>query len=178
MRAPPRRGSTAPCPLPYVGTAQPKLIQERWWCRRISHPGNTRSTLPPRISRTMWAPRRCRLKSGNAFFGSSQAKPPAPPTSRRWPALVGHALACQRPLAGAFLHSLSAAVVLLLLSVAFLMRGELEPWVQHIPSGPAIAALFRGVPMPGGTLPILLPPAETRTALTKLISDAPRSEER
>src|ERR1017187_5653691 len=104
---------------PYVGTAQPKLIQERWWCRRISHPGNTRSTLPPRISRTMWAPRRCRLKSGNAFFGSSQAKPPAPPTSRRWPALVGHALACQRPLAGAFLHSLSAAVVLLLLSGAF-----------------------------------------------------------
>jgi hypothetical protein len=49
------------------------------------------------------------------------------------------------------------------------MRAQLEPWVQHIPSGPAIAALFRGVPMPGGTVPILLPPAETRPVLTDLV---------
>ena len=66
------------------------------------------------------------------------------------------------------------AVALLMVSSTFLVRGELEPWVQHIPSGPAIAALFRGVPMPGGTVPILLPPAETRPALTNLISSAPR----
>lgn len=62
----------------------------------------------------------------------------------------------------------------LMVSGAFLIRGELEPWVQHIPSGPAIAALFRGVPMPGGTVPILRPPAETRPALTNLITSSPR----
>jgi Flp pilus assembly protein TadD len=62
----------------------------------------------------------------------------------------------------------------LLLCGAFLVRGALEPWVQHIPSGPAIAALFRGVPMPGGTVPILLPPRETRPALTTLLAGAPR----
>ena len=56
----------------------------------------------------------------------------------------------------------------------FLIRGEIEPWVQHTPAGPAIAALFRVVPMPGGTVPILRPPAETRPALTNLISGAPR----
>jgi len=57
---------------------------------------------------------------------------------------------------------------------AFLIRGELEPWVQHIPAGPAVAALFRSVPMPGGAVPILRPPAETRPALTELISRTPR----
>jgi Tfp pilus assembly protein PilF len=57
---------------------------------------------------------------------------------------------------------------------AWLIRGELQPWVQHIPSGPVIAALFRSVPMPGGNVPILRPPAETRPALTSLISGAPR----
>jgi tetratricopeptide (TPR) repeat protein len=56
---------------------------------------------------------------------------------------------------------------------AFLIRGELEPWVQHTPAGPAIAALFRNVPMPRGNVPILLPPSEVRPALTKLISSAP-----
>ncbi len=61
-----------------------------------------------------------------------------------------------------------------LVSGAFLIRGELAPLVQHLPSGPAIAALFRSVFMPGGAVPILLPPAETRPALTKLISGAPR----
>ena len=57
---------------------------------------------------------------------------------------------------------------------AWLMRGELEPWIQHTRSGPAIAALFRSVPMPGGAVPILRPPTETRSALSSLISSAPR----
>src|ERR1700678_4166244 len=62
----------------------------------------------------------------------------------------------------------------LLASGAFLVRGELEPWVQHTPAGAALAALFRDVPMPGGLVPILLPPAQTRPALTGLIAGAPR----
>ena len=57
---------------------------------------------------------------------------------------------------------------------AVAMRGELETWVQHIPSGPLIAAFFRDVPMPGGAVPIRRPPAETRPALAKLISGSPR----
>src|ERR1017187_10049762 len=141
----------------------------------------------------MWAPRRCRLRSGRAFFallcrklagtvwgGQSCPQPPfrrlfravreyshkqAPAESRLQPGLT----APQKPIRG----SVILAVVCLLLFSAFLLRAELEPWVQHIPAGPAIAALFRGVPMPGGTVPILLPPAETRPALTSLISRAP-----
>ena len=61
----------------------------------------------------------------------------------------------------------------LLVSGAFLVHGQLAPLVQHLPSGPAIAALFRGVSMPGGPVPILRPPAETRPALTRLLSSAP-----
>ena len=57
---------------------------------------------------------------------------------------------------------------------AWLVRGELEPWLQHIPAGPVLTTLFRSVPMPGGAAMILLPPAESRPALTKLISGAPR----
>ena len=56
---------------------------------------------------------------------------------------------------------------------AFLIHGELEPWVQHTPAGPAIAALFRNVAMPRGNVPILLPPSAARPALNKLISGAP-----
>ena len=55
----------------------------------------------------------------------------------------------------------------------FLIRGELEPWVQHTPAGPVIAALFRNVAMPRGNVPILLPPSEARPALNKLISGTP-----
>ena len=62
----------------------------------------------------------------------------------------------------------------LMISCTFLIRGELAPLVQHIPAGPAIAALFRSVPMPGGAVPALRPPAETRPALTNLIAGAPR----
>jgi cellulose synthase operon protein C len=62
----------------------------------------------------------------------------------------------------------------LMICGALLIRGDLQPWVQHIPSGPAIAALFRNVSMPGGTVPILRPPSEARPALTNLISAAPR----
>lgn len=57
---------------------------------------------------------------------------------------------------------------------AWLLRGELEPWIQHTPAGPAVAALFRTVSMPGGNVAILRPPAESRPALSKLISGAPR----
>jgi len=69
-------------------------------------------------------------------------------------------------------RALLAAAVLI--SCAFLIHGELEPWIQHTPSGPAIAALFRTVPMPGGPVSILRPPAESRPALTNLIAAAPR----
>jgi hypothetical protein len=61
-----------------------------------------------------------------------------------------------------------------MVSGAWLLRGELDPWVQHTPAGPIIAALFRSVGMPGGSVPIRRPPAETRPALTHLISGAPR----
>ena len=50
---------------------------------------------------------------------------------------------------------------------------SLEPLVQHTPMGPAIAAMFRTVAMPGGAVPVLLRPAETRPALTALISSSP-----
>ena len=53
---------------------------------------------------------------------------------------------------------------------------SLTTWVQHMPAGPAIGALFRSVPMPAGAegaVPILRPPAESRTALTNLIAGAP-----
>ena len=53
------------------------------------------------------------------------------------------------------------------------LRGQLEPWVQHTPSGGTIAALFRSVTMPGGTVPVLRPPAEARPALTAMIAAAP-----
>src|SRR5579863_6229126 len=62
----------------------------------------------------------------------------------------------------------------LLAAGAFLVRGELAPFVQHLPTGPAVAALFRSVSMPGGAVPILRPPAETRQALTNLLSSSPR----
>jgi Tfp pilus assembly protein PilF len=62
----------------------------------------------------------------------------------------------------------------LLAGAAFLVRGALEPWVQHTPAGAALTALFRSVPMPGGAVPILRAPAEARPALTSLISRAPR----
>jgi Tfp pilus assembly protein PilF len=54
------------------------------------------------------------------------------------------------------------------------LHGGLETWVQHVPAGPSIAALFREVPMPGGSVPIRRPPAEARPELTKLIGAAPR----
>ena len=79
---------------------------------------------------------------------------------------------CPRHVGGA--ASRSACATLLLLSSTMLLQGDLPRTVQHIPSGPAISALFRGVPMPGGEVPILRPPAETRPALTSLIAAAPR----
>jgi hypothetical protein len=54
------------------------------------------------------------------------------------------------------------------------IRGELAPWVQHVSAGPALQALFSTVNMPGGAVPILLPPVETRPALTKLITSSPQ----
>src|SRR5579871_3509812 len=63
---------------------------------------------------------------------------------------------------------------MLLACSAFFLRADLEPWVQHIPASPAISALFRSVPMPGGPVSILRPPSEARPALTSLISGSPR----
>ena len=56
---------------------------------------------------------------------------------------------------------------------ALLLRGELELWVQQVPAGAAIGALFRTVSMPGGAVPVLRPPAEARRALTGAIAAAP-----
>ena len=53
-------------------------------------------------------------------------------------------------------------------------HGELQEWVQHIPQGPMIAVFFRSVPMPGGSLLIRRPPAETRPALGGLIGAKPK----
>jgi len=66
------------------------------------------------------------------------------------------------------------AAVGLLICSALAISSELDPWVQHIAAGQAIAALFRAVTMPGGSVPILRPPGETRPELTKLIDGAPR----
>lgn len=70
-----------------------------------------------------------------------------------------------------------AIVAGLLASGAILIQGQLETslqgWIQHVPSGPQIEALFRTVPMPGGDVPILRPPGEARPALTSLIGDSP-----
>src|SRR5579871_1136702 len=62
----------------------------------------------------------------------------------------------------------------LIVSGAILIRGQLAPWVQHTPAGPAIEALFRTVAMPGGPVPILRPPSEARPAWTGLLDVTPR----
>jgi len=62
----------------------------------------------------------------------------------------------------------------LLVFGAVLVRGQLEPWVQHVPSGPRVGTFFRTVPMPGGAVPIRRPPAETRPLLSTAILAAPR----
>jgi hypothetical protein len=53
---------------------------------------------------------------------------------------------------------------------ALLLRGELEPWVQHVPAGAAIGALFRTVSMPGGAgeiaVPADLPPGKYTVTVT------------
>jgi cellulose synthase operon protein C len=66
-----------------------------------------------------------------------------------------------------------AAASLLICSV-LAIGGELAPWVQHLTSGQVIKALFRTVSMPGGSVPILRPPAETRPAIAAMIAGAPR----
>ena len=80
---------------------------------------------------------------------------------RRWRLRFG---SCLKMLIGACL----------LAGGALLVRGELQPWIQHTPAGPAVETLFRSVAMPGGAVPILRPPAESRPALTSLIAAAPR----
>ncbi|HLK69450.1 MAG TPA: hypothetical protein VKU19_38730 [Bryobacteraceae bacterium] len=67
--------------------------------------------------------------------------------------------------------------ILLLLACALLIRADLSPTVQHLSSSQVISALFRSVPMPGGAVPILRPPAQTRPALTSLITASPRDAE-
>lgn len=56
---------------------------------------------------------------------------------------------------------------------AFLLRGQLAPWIEHTPVGPALTALVRSVAMPGGSVTVERPPAEARPELTALISAAP-----
>lgn len=68
---------------------------------------------------------------------------------------------------------ISTAAAFAILST-LVMRGDLQPGVQHVPTGPAITALFRDVPMHGGPVPIRRPPSETRPALTKLIAASPK----
>src|SRR5580700_2623567 len=113
----------------------------------------------------MWDPRRWLLKSGKRSRGAGVHACAGRPRS----ANSG---------SGDPLQDWSPAPLIILVSLmvsgAWLLRGELEPWVQHTPAGPIIAALFRSVGMPGGSMPIRRPPAETRPALTHLISGAPR----
>src|SRR5580700_7251984 len=135
----------------------------------------------------MWERRRCRLKSGKFHLGGGQFCP-QPAFSR-----LGRAqLACAaksgsaagrvpaprgiNPAPHGLPHGPKQVLIAacLLACGAFLIRAELQPWQQHTAAGPVIAALFRSVSMPGGSVPILLPPAEARPALTTLISGAPR----
>ena len=95
------------------------------------------------------------MKSGNAGFSL--------PGERRRASLARQAQACRTCLAA-----------LLAICGAIALHGELDSWVQHTPAGPAIAALFRSVPMPGGATPVLTPPAEARRSLDKLIAATPR----
>jgi len=67
-----------------------------------------------------------------------------------------------------------AMVAALLACGAILIHGQLDPWIQHIPTGLRIEALFRTVQMPGGPVAILRPPSEARPALTGLIGNDPR----
>ena len=90
--------------------------------------------------------------------------------SRRGASAPLHAWRPGRPPQAKCLPHLAA--VALIIGGAFLLRAELESWLQHVPAGPALAALFRSVPMPGGAVSIALPPAQSRPALTKLISAA------
>jgi cellulose synthase operon protein C len=53
-------------------------------------------------------------------------------------------------------------------------RGELPVWLRNVEAGTAIeAALFRAMPLPGGSVLFRRPPAETRPALTDLIKSQP-----
>ena len=56
---------------------------------------------------------------------------------------------------------------------AAVLRGELEEWAQHVPSGPLLGVFFRSVAMPGSAVSIRRPPAETRPALSERITAAP-----
>src|SRR5580692_305734 len=133
-RAPSQRRCTEPCRWRFAGTRRRRRIRASCWYLRICRPGNMWFTSRLKISHTMSARGRWRLRSGRPVLIASAA-------------LVGGAC---------------------------LVHAELEPWLQHTPSGPASAALFRSVAMPGGAVSVRKPPAESRPALTSLISAAPR----
>lgn len=68
------------------------------------------------------------------------------------------------------------AVLFVMSQMAFrpVARADLAGWIQEIASGSAVeSAFFKPMPLPGGLVPFLLPPAQTAPALTKLIQAEP-----
>jgi cellulose synthase operon protein C len=62
------------------------------------------------------------------------------------------------------------AVAGLCLAGAFVLRADMQEWVQHLPAGAALSVLLRTVGMPGGEIQFRRPPAETIPALTSMIA--------
>jgi Tfp pilus assembly protein PilF len=71
-------------------------------------------------------------------------------------------------------HGRALALAALVVLGGVALRAQLEKWVQHTPSGAAMGALVRSVAMPGGAVPVLRPPADSRAELTSLIAAAPQ----
>jgi cellulose synthase operon protein C len=72
----------------------------------------------------------------------------------------------------------SALTLLVLSQLVFhqATRASLAKWAQELEAGSkGELALFRSMPLPGGAIPFLRPPAEAQTALAKLISASPDS---
>jgi thioredoxin-like negative regulator of GroEL len=62
----------------------------------------------------------------------------------------------------------------IVVGAAILLEAEMQPWVQHLPSGDWLKVFLRGVPLPDGAIETRRPPAETRPALTQLINANPK----
>ncbi len=59
------------------------------------------------------------------------------------------------------------------LIAAVLLRGEMQEWVQHLPSGDWLKVFFSQATLPDGAVEVRRPPSETRPALTQLIAAHP-----